>query len=386
MFWHTKALSMAKKLKKYGPLYIQLADLIQDEIASGRHAVGGYLPSERALGDQFDVTRITVRGALKRLEEAGIVRREAGRGTQVVRAPNASLTIELFFVKWISPFADPILSGLCTGVATRARELDYVLTLTYIRDENSVNAFMENLELSSAAGMIVVGSWDWYKPIMGRIESLFPTVLVGTPLGSIRADVMEPDYEGAMALAVEHAKALGHRRLLLLAGAFRGEDRRDERNISSFQQAARRCGYSRKNAVVWNGHERRRKNAQSSGYGFFVPEDLFDEISPPLMVIATAPSFAVNFLSRAKEKGLRVPDDVAIISTQNSQKLEQTDPAISSVDLLGEAAGKRAVERLKMRLESPALPRRMERTPIRLIPRGSCGEEQVESTAEEREQ
>ena len=67
-----------------GPLYLRLETVLRDAIAEGRHAVGTLLPAEAELCTRFAVSRHTVREALRRLVEAGLVERRQGAGTLVV--------------------------------------------------------------------------------------------------------------------------------------------------------------------------------------------------------------------------------------------------------------------------------------------------------------
>lgn len=68
----------------------QLTDSLIDAVVSGRFAVGEPLPPERELADQLEVNRATLRQAVGRLEQIGLVTRRQGSGT-VVRDP-AQLT------------------------------------------------------------------------------------------------------------------------------------------------------------------------------------------------------------------------------------------------------------------------------------------------------
>lgn len=67
------------------PRYSTLARLLADEIESGRYAVGERIPTEAELKQRFDVSRHTVREALRELKSQGLIVARAGVGT-VVRA------------------------------------------------------------------------------------------------------------------------------------------------------------------------------------------------------------------------------------------------------------------------------------------------------------
>jgi GntR family transcriptional regulator len=65
------------------PFYFQLAEVLEREILSGRWEPGERLPSEPDLCDHFGLSRTTVRQALARLHQEGLLSRRKGRGTFV---------------------------------------------------------------------------------------------------------------------------------------------------------------------------------------------------------------------------------------------------------------------------------------------------------------
>ena len=68
------------------PRYVTLAREIAAEIAGGRYPPGVRLPTEVELSTERGVSRSTVRGALLRLEELGLVSRRRRSGTHVTAA------------------------------------------------------------------------------------------------------------------------------------------------------------------------------------------------------------------------------------------------------------------------------------------------------------
>lgn len=65
------------------PAYLQLADLIQEKIATNEYSLGSKIPSERELSEVFGISRMTVRKAIEVLIEKGMLTRLQGKGTFV---------------------------------------------------------------------------------------------------------------------------------------------------------------------------------------------------------------------------------------------------------------------------------------------------------------
>lgn len=69
------------------PLYLQVAQLIRQDIMAGRHRTGDMLPSERALTAAYGVSQATVRQALAVLREEGLVVTRKSAGSSVGAVP-----------------------------------------------------------------------------------------------------------------------------------------------------------------------------------------------------------------------------------------------------------------------------------------------------------
>src|SRR5690348_10576667 len=76
------------------PLYFQLARVLTTAIDAGRWRPGDRLPSEGEICTAYEVSRATVRQALLRLENEGLIQRVKGRGTFVADAHHRSWMVQ----------------------------------------------------------------------------------------------------------------------------------------------------------------------------------------------------------------------------------------------------------------------------------------------------
>jgi GntR family transcriptional regulator len=76
------------------PLWAQVLDDMRRRLASGEFSLG--FPPERELVEQYDVSRHTMREAMRRLHNEGLIDRERGRGTFVREQPLEQRTGALY--------------------------------------------------------------------------------------------------------------------------------------------------------------------------------------------------------------------------------------------------------------------------------------------------
>jgi len=85
---HGRGLRSSRKAR-----YIDVAEVLRDEIRSGEHPVGQAFPTELALCKRFGISRFTARAALHLLTEQGLILRRRGSGT-LVRSSETRVSYE----------------------------------------------------------------------------------------------------------------------------------------------------------------------------------------------------------------------------------------------------------------------------------------------------
>ena len=121
-------MSTATRLNKVAPVRIfeQAVGQIRERIVSGAWAVGEKLPTEQDLGRQLDVSRSSVREALRVLEAEGLVEVKRGLGTFVTPRPARSVPGET--ARWLAQRGEALeqvllvrerIEGLAAELAAR---------------------------------------------------------------------------------------------------------------------------------------------------------------------------------------------------------------------------------------------------------------------------
>jgi GntR family transcriptional repressor for pyruvate dehydrogenase complex len=137
-------------------LYQQIVDQIELRFVNGELKVGDQLPSERELAEQFEVSRIAVREAVKALREKGLVEIRPGRGTFITNGTQGVIRHSLgLLMKFgsvggspnlveVREIMEPDIAGLA---ATRISEEQIAAMTDAVRLMDSslynVNAFVE---------------------------------------------------------------------------------------------------------------------------------------------------------------------------------------------------------------------------------------------------
>lgn len=69
--------------KSISPLYQQLHDIILKQVQEDKYEVGDKIPSEEQIMEMYEVSRVTVRNAIKLLVEENVLVKKHGKGTFV---------------------------------------------------------------------------------------------------------------------------------------------------------------------------------------------------------------------------------------------------------------------------------------------------------------
>lgn len=83
---------MQKKI--YKARYSEISDILVSQITSGHYELGQQLPSEQAMSESFNVSRFTIRAALREIEKMGMISRHRRRGTILLSDKPVELIVQ----------------------------------------------------------------------------------------------------------------------------------------------------------------------------------------------------------------------------------------------------------------------------------------------------
>jgi LacI family transcriptional regulator len=137
-------------------------------------------------------------------------------------------------------------------------------------------------------------------------------------------------------LATDHLIELGHERIGFIAGP---EDfSLSNRRIDGWRTAMEDAGFDPEGLC--------KRGDFGFESGALAASFLFDLDEPPSAIIASSDQMALATLEIARKRGLRVPQDISLISFDNSPIVRFTQPPLTAVDQPIAATTSRAVEML----------------------------------------
>jgi LacI family transcriptional regulator len=154
--------------------------------------------------------------------------------------------------------------------------------------------------------------------------------------------------------------ALGHRRIGFIAGS----EEYDLSNwrIDGWREAMEAAGLSQDGLCT--------RGDFSYESGVVAANELLDRDTPPTAIIASNDQMTLAALDTASQRGLKVPDDLSLISFDNTPVVRFTDPKLTAIDQPIAATFSKAVELLITNGDT-AVPHQPVVTAGSLVERGS---------------
>lgn len=178
-----------------------------------------------------------------------------------------------------------------------------------------------------------------------------------------------PDETYGGRLAVDHLIGLGHRRIGHIKGAptyYSSEDR-----FQAYRAALQEAGIPFDEALVEIGN-------YDVENGYKAAQKLLDLPEPPTAIFAGNDLTALGTIYAAQDKGLRVPDDLAIVGYDDQQIASLARPTITTVTLPCFQMGQASAELLLSLLTKGETAQDEIKVKGELIIRESCGSGQKE--------
>jgi DNA-binding LacI/PurR family transcriptional regulator len=279
----------------------------------------------------------------------------------------------------VVPYLDtPYFAELLQGIIRAARVQGYNVLI----DQTDGDAEHEKLFLSRGSQQLLFDGVI-FSPLglaqsdLGERDASLPLVVLGERVSDGSFDHIGIDDVTASLEATEHLLGLGRRRVAAIGDQPYRTGEAAQLRTQGYRLAHERAGIPvREELVISTPRFNRSDGATAMAH-------LLDLEEPPDAVFCYSDLVALGALHTLASRGLRVPEDVAVVGYDDIEDARYSNPPVTTVSPDKKMIAETAVERLLKRIGSSTPVPGMEiRAPHRLIPRASTMGRQVTGAAD----
>ena len=311
----------------------------------------------RALNASPSVTAATRGRVLQAMAELGYEPNHLARNlrTQQLRV----------FGLIISNIQNPFYTGIARGIDDAAREVGCTVMLCNSDHDPAREAeYLRTLRAERVAGVILSPSGHNQDQIRALRQAGTAVVTIDHRLPGIDLDIVFADDTIGTTLAIEHLAGHGHRAIGLVGGSER--TRAGRRRAEAYRTALARLGLVQRPDWIVDGGFREER-------GYAAARALLERADRPRALFVANNLMALGTLRAARDLGLHVPDDLALIGFDDAPWAPVVKPPLTVVAQPTYELGRAAAGLLAERLKDPGRPPATVVLPTQLVVRGSCG-------------
>ncbi len=327
--------------------YIVLARLLREELAAGGNKPGYRLPTEETLSRRYGMSRQTVRHALQLLVEDGIIEKRQGSGSYLSGSQSAAPPPVAIVVTFVDDYIFPtVLHNAQQVFAQRGYPTVVYATENRVSREREI---LQQLLTVPLSGVLVEGSKtalpcanaDLYRALRER----------GVPVLFFQGcywdleqfpSVCDDNFGGGLQLA-RHLIGQGHRRV---GGIFKSDDMQGPQRYHGLLTGLFQAGLTVEDAhFCWYDTEDRLAlvNRQDAG---FLRRFLKERLADVTAVVCYNDEIAHFLIRELLTLGRQVPQDMAVVSFDNSYYSQMEPVTITSLSHYQHKTGEVAAQAL----------------------------------------
>jgi DNA-binding LacI/PurR family transcriptional regulator len=343
------------------------------EIDGGTLKENDPILSERLLTEQFHISRISVRKAIKELIEENYLYTVPGKGTFVKGLTHelekpAKRTYNLGYIFWgeqKSLTHIPYFAHIVAGAEKETHRHNYHLLISTYRGRGGRRISLPPVvKLGKVDGILLEGvETDAYR----QINKVIPAVVLSNFIFRGEAaeestediDYVAANNEVAVHNVLEYLKKLGHRNIGFLYET-RKHSTFNERLNGFITGVEKFHLHSRKEWIV---------KAANGGEGI---REILKLSKRPTAIVAANDKFALDVIGYCSTRGISIPRTFSLVGFDDIEGAAWSRPALSTVRVFTEEMGRLAARRLIERIEDPASPLTHILIGTKMIIRDSC--------------
>lgn len=314
-------------VKNPEPKYRQLTRAFEAWLEAEQPGPGTKLPSDRRLSEHLQIANLTICRSLNELADRGVLERRVGAGTFVASGNLKSLAGKTCRIGLVCH--EPIMEegGYISRLLYELRKSEKHNHFDLVQLIRSPEQYRQVIFDYKLSGMIVISAEKHFLPELKKLaDSGFPVVSLGSYRSEIAGISFGTDHVKVAADAVAYLNRCGHRKIgILVARPHMAEN--PHSSVLERLEGYRKGMWSCRQPVNpdWE------VEAFHADYAFL--RDRFGRLRetgdfPTAFLIPNMP-FSPLVYRALNEMGLRIPQDVSLISFDDALICEQLNPPLT---------------------------------------------------------
>lgn len=324
--------------------YEELINYIESGIADGALKPGDKMYSENQMTEMFGVSRQTVRKAIGILEDEGIVHRVRGSGTYI-SSEHRENQEQCNRIAVITTYVDSyIFPKTIQGIERKLFERGYTVQIAFTNNtlEREKTIVEDLLDKGDVAGIIVEGTKSGLpNPNLCLYRRLIrrgiPILFINSYYPELEVPHVSLDDVGAARRAVEYLIERGHRDI---GAVLKLDDGQGRLRYLGYLQAMEAAGLTVTDSrMVWIDTDESKQLA-------FCADRLLPRLEGCTAALCYNDQVAFQLIQLLQERGIRVPEQLSVISIDDSDLARHSEVPITSLPHPKEKLGEKAAESL----------------------------------------
>lgn len=259
--------------------------------------------------------------------------------------PNVDIFVSEYYLK------------MMYGFQKRLAELGFEILLSEVSPENAENGARPRFVSRGKADAIVVLGQVPDSIVKSLRDCGLPMLMLDSHFDGI--DSIYTDGRAATAALTAHIAALGHKRVAYLA--YDNSDFNTDGRIDGFEKTAAQANLA---AKVF-------RNFKTNDEGCDVLEKVLAAPDRPTAILASNDDLATSLMRRARELGLKIPQDIAFCGFDDTVLASRCTPKLTTVHVDCPHIGAIGAETIVERMKNPEKPRAYTVFPVETVVRES---------------
>ena len=327
------------------PLYKQIEQILRSEILQNESIEPNILiPSEQKLADVLKVQRLTVRKAIKKLVEEGLLYKIGKSGTFVRKTQNiVNNVIDIVFPKHaIQKMSGSVnwfvLFDVFRGINAKADMYNYYVHTIDISGKGEVEkTFFKKFKQKKSVGIIFLGHFN-YGIVFEKLKQMkFPYIVAPSLKKDLHINTVYTDIENDIFNAVKYLIESGHKKIALINDSLTNPYAQERYN--GYVKALNMKYIPIDDSII-------SECVGDIESGYNAMKKILSNNKKITAVFASTDLRAIGAMKAIKENGFKIPQDISVMGYDDIEDASLQKPSLTTVRSPRYEMGVKAVELL----------------------------------------